>query len=523
MKKLFGLLLLVSTLQLSAQTVNAVVENQSKYLKHTTSWGGEEKIGFADGSNIIQVEATAIKQPLVGYVSIVGHAIHALVIRKTDQDGTEIKVNKLEGGERAFGPMNTLAIEFHGKLLLFYYKHVNKVKMELFASELDRNSLELTNTRSLYSFPLTNTHTLIYGLRMFKDLQVKPSPDSSRLLLAASGLKDELFTWVLDQKGDVQFSKTIQVKGTDLSQLHDIAISNTGTIAVVYSKNYPALFNQTFHWAAKAAIVINENKQEKQIDLEKEAAGGELLSPALLIAKDGSKVFLGGDYYGPVRTEGIWLKEISCADLKVGKTNRIPYPEEYIKQVADLGFGYNKRDKRGINETKYQLIELDNGQLMLGGSPEEIYDSRSTFSNGHVIYFTGPIMMTFLDAKRKAVFTQIPRNNNNGPGAHSVFMPYGNKMVVIYTDYDKNITGPLKANDVHQKGGAVVRELSLAAAIVQTDGKIESRKLLAEGIGRMRFFNTSKAVIQNDKQVIVPASGSDRKEKELKVAVITID
>lgn len=146
---LFAMALL--TIQSFAQVISSSVEDQSRYLLHTIKWTTREKQGFMDGNHIIQIEKTGIKLQ-TAYTVRFGGTKHALIIHKVDATNKEIATNKLEGGERVFGPISSKPIEFAGKILLFYFKYSEKDSMELFVSEVDKNTLQLTNTRHLYSY-----------------------------------------------------------------------------------------------------------------------------------------------------------------------------------------------------------------------------------------------------------------------------------------------------------------------------------------------------------------------------------
>src|SRR5204863_9760771 len=130
MKRLLLLSVFFYSLHSTAQVITATTEDRSRYLLHTIKWTSREKQGFQDGNNIIQIEKTGTKAQM-GYTVRLDGTKHALIIRKISADDKEIASNKLDGGERVFGPIMTEPYEFAGKLLLFYYRYIDKDSMKL--------------------------------------------------------------------------------------------------------------------------------------------------------------------------------------------------------------------------------------------------------------------------------------------------------------------------------------------------------------------------------------------------------
>lgn len=523
MKNLAIVLLLVTgASNLPAQTVTATIENQSRYLKNYFLRNNESHFGFEDGEHIIQVEVTGVKTRIWGVAAKYGHTMHGIILRKVDSNDKVVKENKLDGGKDVFGPIRSEAIEFNGKIYLFYYRYIDKIKMELYVSEIDKSTLEITNTRTLHSYAEKNTSVFAKGDEFRRYILLTESPDQKKLLLSVAGEKEtDLFTAVFDHTGNIVFTKNTTLEKETKASVNKAAFTNQGNIAVVFSEWIQPRMEPYRQWKAKALVLINPDKTEKQFDFGADQAGGELYHPVLKFSADDSKFYIGGDYDGELRKAGVWLKEIALKDFKAGKIQRFPYPEEFIKNIHEIGFGFKRKGNIGINGADFQLIELPNNRLLLGGSPLYRYSNNNPESY-RTIYFTGPIMMVTLDANRKASFAHIPRYNNSSSGDELAFKPYQNKLVVVYNDYEKNITGPLKPNDVNQKGGAVVRELSLAYAVVDEKGNIEKRAVLSPGISRLWSYNMYEAKWTDNNTLMIPASGKDKKEKELKVAKVEV-
>jgi hypothetical protein len=118
MKHLLFFSLIFYGISSSAQVITASVEDRSRYMLHTIKWTSREKQGFPDGNNIIQIEKTGTKLQM-GYTAHLDGMKHAIVIRKISLNGEEIAVNKLDGGEKTFGPIKTIPFDFNENYYCF--------------------------------------------------------------------------------------------------------------------------------------------------------------------------------------------------------------------------------------------------------------------------------------------------------------------------------------------------------------------------------------------------------------------
>ncbi len=522
MKKLPALFFVIFSLSGYAQTIHSEIKYEPQYRKNIQYPSGEEFTGFADGENSIVVHAYGMKANIYTFHAMQGHAEHSLQIRKVSPDGKEIVVNNLENGEKKFGPLRTIALEYQQKLVLIYAKFLNNSKLELFQSEIDRTTLALINTKSLYQFPLTDTRLLRNG-NMYKTVFVEESPDKKHLLVAATGIEEQFFTAVLDKDLDITQTHIAHVKGTEKIQLHEVAIADNGTIAASFLKHdLSKSQNENEQYKAMRGYILNPDKKELQINFEADNTERALYRTTLLITKDGSKAIFAGDYHEKHFREGLWLKEIATATLDETNTQRIPYPAQFLNLMKDMKFANKRRGLIGMNATSYQLIELPDNQFLLGGSPVgtvESYDGTRYDKTS----FAGPVNMVFLDQQRKPVITTIPRHNRLSAAITSKFIPYKDKLIVLYNDFEENIKAPFNPERIKQKGFGNIKELSLGAAVINTNREVESRKLLGEGTGRMHIYLLTKATYKSPFELFIPASKTEAKKKRYQIVHVTIE
>lgn len=525
MKQYLLALLLVTSINGMAQNVKVAIEDQSLQLKKISgTWNLKERFAYEDGKNFIQVNNFGVNKFQLGYTARYNKLKHALAIRKVDEEGNEIAINKLDNGERAFGPIPSASIEFEGRILIFYFRYLDKDSMKLFMSEVDRASLQLKNTQVLYSYSQRNSGLAGIMKESGREITLRLSPDHSKLLVVIPGFKEDIFACVFEKGLIISSKKALTVSGTEEFILNHAYVDNNGTGLIVFSDEL--ISDKSFNNSTVKKILILSQSTFKQTDMSTIAGGTELNNVEFRTSKDQSKIYLFGDYRGEIANAGIWIAEMPTATLKIGKPRLIPYSEQVIRSVYNIGFGERKRSVYGIRGTSYELTEFENGDLALCGSPLA-KDDRTYFDNGRnrgsVYLYSGPVIMAFLQAKKEVVFSLIPRHHIYCGGSASIYIPYKDKLVVLYTDYYKNFKEKFLPDDVWQKAGTSITNYCLGYAIIKKDGSLESRGMLAEGITRMSYFNTSNYSLISENKVSIPSAGIDKKSESLKVAVVTIE
>ena len=526
MRYTLTLLVLTFFYAASAQVIKFSLEDSTKQARNYTTWTTKSKSSFQDGNNIIQVESSGVNMLQLGYTATYNSEKQALKINKFDAGGNEIAVNKLENGEREFGPIPTVSIEFSKRILLFYFKYVDKDSMKLFVSEVDRGDLSLKNTQHLFSFRQENVGLFKLARALRRSIVVKVSPDKSKLLVTVPGQKDELFTCILGKDMNIIREKISPVKTKGDIEIADIVLENSGNDIIVYGESIsPANSQETV--MAKLLLIQKADNTEQLFEFNTIDGDHKPYDIHFAVAKSNLKIYMFGNYEGVAVKAGIWFTEIETDKLNINTPVSIPYPDDFKKRVHKLGFGDKRKGEYGILGVDYELVEFENGDIALCGNPVSRDDRTSNFGNthsGYVMYFGGPVFVCFINNDKKGnVFTMIPRNQNYCSGSKGVYIPYHDKLIVFYNDYAKNLREDILSDDVHQQSGAIVRELSLAYAIIKKDGTIESRKLMEEGLSRLNYYNTGDCNIISDKKLLIPSASVEKKTDIIKVATITIE
>ena len=519
MKRLLFLSILFYSLHSTAQIISASVEDRSRHLLHTIKWTSREKQGFQDGNNIIQIEKTGNKAQL-GYTVRLDGMKHALIIHKISVDDKEIASNKLDGGERVFGPIKTEPYEFAGKLLLFYYRYIDKDSMKLYVSEVDKNTLQLINTTHLFSYQQENVGLFKIGKALSKEITLQNSKDESKLLVVASGTDGQVFSCVFEKNRQILRKKVSKLKLSDDTEVFQAMVDNNGNSVIALGKNRYSF--ETFNSSiVQKFLIIKSDNTEHVSDVEAWSSESEFRNARFQISNDLTKVYVFGDYSGEVANAGIWISEIQGGKLNVSKPKIFPYPEDFKKRICAMGFGEKKKGNYGIWDADLQLAEFENGDIAIAGSPLHQDFVASTDSHGQLkssaSFLVGPVMTAFIKSSA-STFTMIPRTQHHNSGSKSLFIPYNDKLVVIYNDFAKYINEKL-TDDVDPGRIKMLKDLSLAAAVINKDGTIVSRKMLVQE----NSYNTSYCEFLSDKKMLIPSASLDKKTDDMKVVVVTIE
>jgi len=525
MRIVYLFLLLLLNFSSFAQVITSRIKDDPNFATYSSNWALREKKDYMDGENIIRIENTGNKLMQLGYTARLSTVKHGLIIHKIGPDGKEIAINKIENGDRIFGPTHAASVEFRNKIFLLYFKYDDKDSMRLYISELDKKSLSFINTQFLFSYQQDNVGILKMTHALENPIMYGVSPDSTKIVMAYQNPRSELITCVFGEQLKV-LRKTISKNLIpEKGVVTEAFVENSGNTVCVVSKE-----NWTFDSNPLRGIIIQKlDGREKYQEYAGIEGNGELYNCHIRNSKDNSKVYLFGDYTGTIGKTGVWISDLESEKLRISKPSFFPYPEDLKQSIHKLGFGAKKKGDYGVRDVQYKLVEFDNGSLALCGNPLLREDNTYTevgnhMTQGYIEYFAGPLIISYLEKNRVGrTFAMIPRNQNMSVGSDGIYVPYQEKLIVLYNDYKANITGSLNQVKVDKKGGPVVHELSLGYAVMDLNGVIKERKLIAEGVSRMNCYNTSQYRKVAENIFEVPSSSLDKKTDSYKVVEITIN
>ena len=407
----------------------------------------------------------------LAYSARLKDGLHGLTLHKYDLKMKEVLTVKLEDGKKGFGPLGENFIAIGDKLILLYYKYDKDDSVRLYVSQINPNSLELKNATEIYSYYQKNLG--FFGLignagnAEGNKLKNSFSADSSKILISTVGIPGEIYTIALDKDFNLfKGIKSVVPNGKDF-EVNDIFIDNTGNRYLTYGYKP----EKKDKYLTRGVLVQNTNGKESYINLTVTDEGAHPKQLYFNHSKDNSKVYIYGNYYGEHLSEGVLMSTVDALELKVKPAKLYPYPEDLKKRLYKLDFGEKSKGDYSVHPIGFSFTELNNGSIALCGVPEyTLHGDRFSRS------FAGPVVVALIN-RDNSIFTMIPRSQNLSQASECIATQYNNNVLCLYTDKEKNVNKEL--SDEISDGGKS-SELILVAATIQPDGKIVSRKKIAD-------------------------------------------
>jgi hypothetical protein len=447
----------------------------------------------------------------------------SVTVSKFDKDMNTVKEVVLENGEKNYGPLLPTLLMFNNKLYVAYFKAADKTSFSVYLAALDENTLALGQPKLISTIKQDNVGIFeIESVVKSGLVYFVISPDDTKLLAVCKNAPNKVQTTLLDDK--LQTLKQSLVSVT----LASFEIPS----AVLTDDNRTCLILDSEEGTRILGIGSNGEKTEIRFN-----AAGELVPhiTRAKLAKDGKSIFIystttqAGEL--PVWSTGFMVARLDLSNFKLSKPLTYPMPGEFVKMVVEKGGGAQHKKDYAMSLFKPQLLEMDNGDIAIVGSPERIdVDIRQSAPNmnnqthqtASSTLIAGPVIVMFPDKNGKT-FDQvmIPReimltkSQESGSGAIQIVSSprqsdvtagfiatsLGGNIVVIYNDNVKNLS-----RDVDQKTAITksAGDLELAEALVSKERKLEYRKLISElKQGRATFY-LGNSIPTNSSSIIFP-------------------
>lgn len=524
----FLILGLAISLFSSAQTIDCKVELKSNFIQNPFYiYELRETSSFFDGKNIIQIENPGVKA-MKFYTAKYSGQKHALIIRKFDAAGKELLENKVEKGNKNFGPLPAATIQFNNRLLVFYARYEDKDSMKVFLSEIDKNSLALISTKFLFSYAQSNPGLLGMAKLLYRRMIVRKSPGETKLLLVVQGEDEkDYFTCIIGKDLDIIRKKvsTLPVKGKE--QVIDAIVEDSGNNILLVQElvgttSYDiAMFSEMYRPIMKF-LIQKEDNTEQFIRYDTILSGLKPCNARFKIAKDGQTLIFG-DYIGKSGIDGIWYAKAKVNQFAIESPEIFEYPADFKAGLKSIGFDFNSTT---IMSTNFSLVEFDNGDMAICGHPVlkgSGISMRNAMTTNTSYFRAGPLLTGFIDhSTRQCNFSLLPRSINDPVVGEGVFLPYKDKLVILYNDVTFNfIADSLKAKGIKPDKDDY-RFLSLGYAVVKKDGSIERKKLLVNRQDLKTDLSTNEFFRVSKNEILIPSRFYDQKHNSHHAALITI-
>lgn len=475
---------------------------------------------FREGNDIIQFENQGVKA-VKFYTAKYGTQMHQITFRKIDQNGKVLMVNDVEKGEKNFGPLPDVPVEFKNKLLLFYCRY-DKDSMKLYVSEINKSDLVFLNAKLLYSYAQKNSG--LVGMRkiLMRRILVRKSPDENEILVAIQGEKNEYFSAVIGPDIDITRKKTSVLPLSEEDNIQDGAIDKNGNSVFLIANSgkpwpddfalYPDMYSATNY-----LVLQTSGGKEKFIKCNTLLQGKEFYNVHFKASQQSSKLYVFGDYSSNGGVEGIWLSEINTDQLELSKPVLYLYPDDIRKTFSDLKLSL--KDKKSFAYSNFSMVEFENGDMAICG-----YSVSPWYGGGPVGFFGDPIVSLFItNNKSDYKYSILPRKLNDPLIADGIYIPFKDKLVVLYNDFTINlIRDSLQANGIKPKAENYPTA-SLAYAIINKNGVVEKKHILINRQEIKMDLSPNECRQISTKEVVIPSRYYAQKDLEHKLAIIKIE
>lgn len=459
----------------------------------------------------------------------------AVTLSKFDADMKLLKEVELEGGDKKFGPLIPQLIFFHNKVFLAYFKNDNTSSFNLYLAPVNENDLSLGEAKKISTIQQENVGLLkIEAVLDAGLLSFTPSPDNSKLLVAAKIAPNKIQTTILDKDLGVVKQVTSPVALPDFEIPSAVLTNDDKTLLVLRGDQETKILG----------IGADGKKTESRL-----SATGSLRpqSTRASLGRDGKSIYVYSSA-GSTDSEEPWctgllLAQVDLNTLKLSKPQAYPFTPDFIQSIAESGGGEKRKKDFFLYNFVPALVEMENGTIAITGSPRAVnYNTSNSAPNRNnqthtvatTIIHVGPVLVFFPDKNgssldhvtipRRIKFSRSARSGNGAiqlvqsPTASLSNSGYlttsrGDELLVLYTDNETNLS-----RDASEKTVATTSagNLVLAEAVVRADKKLGYRKMVGETEQKRVTFYLGNIIPTSSQSVIFPIGKEGAGFKEYK-------
>jgi hypothetical protein len=451
---------------------------------------------------------------------------YSVTVTRYDKDMKKVGEVELEDGKRNFGPLQPSMLCFSNKLYLAYFKANDKASFSLYLARIDENDLTLGEPVTICTIQQENVGfsqimSVIEGGLVYFAL----SPDNTRLLVACKSAPGKVQTMVLDDSLHVLKKSTVPVNLPSFDIPSAVLTNDNGACLVLNSK--------------EGIQILGVGPDGKKTETRYNAVGGFAPNNChAQLARDGKSIFIFGSANNAPEPSPFWcggfiVSRMDVATFKLSKPLAYGFDAGFLQSAVESGGGIKHKQDYSLYNFDPQLLEMDNGDVVVIGSPqattERVSQSAPNSMMGNrsetiatTTLHVGPVLIFYPNVKGKT-FDQviIPRQIEmsrsaqsgyepihivSAPGIASapagfIASPLGGDIVIIYTDNAKNLS---ESVDEKVKVSKYAGDLELGEALISKEKKLEYRKLVSQ-IDKVRItYYLGDAVPTNSSSVVFP-------------------
>jgi hypothetical protein len=462
----------------------------------------------------------------------------SVTLSQFDKDMKPIKEVVLENGDKNFGPLIPKLISFNDKLYLTYFKAADdKSSFNVYMAALDEKSLALGEPKLICNIKQDNVGIMkIESVIEAGLVYFVISPDNARLLAVCKSAPNKVQTVVLDDKLQTVKQNLVSVS------LQSFEIPS----AVLTDDNRACLILDT-EKDGTSILCVGPDGEQKEIHYNAAGSFAPYYTRAKL-AKDGKNIFIYSTTTEAGQSaswcNGFMVARLDPATFKLSKPIAYALTPEFIQTVSEKGGGIKHKGNHFLSNFTPQMLELDNGDIAIVGSPErsasDVSESLPNMNGQTHMVATntvtvGPVIVLYpkmngntydqVIVPRAIILSKVQQSGSgaiqvvSSPRQSDVTTGFlatnlGNEIVIVYNDNSKNLS---KGVDAKLEVSTSTSDLELAEALINKEKKLEYRKLISEiKEGRATFYLGS-SIPANSSSIVFPIGKEGRGFKAMKM------
>jgi len=433
---------------------------------------------------------------------------YAVTISKFDKDMNKIKEFALDNGEKTFGPLAPELLLLNNKLCLVYFQSDNKSSYNLNVSLIDETNLTLKEPKKICTIQQENVGIFKMESAMGAGhVYFVNSVDISKTLIACNTTPNSIQTFVIDNDLNI-VKQTVLRTNTSGFDISSAVLTNDKLECLVLSSDQ------------ETKIVCN-SADGKKSEMKVNPSGALVpYNTRATLSRDGKNIYIYSTSAIIEREDkacnGLLLAQLDCSTLKLSKAMAYEFSPELAETIYQKGGGTKHKKEFFVFNFSPNLIELDNGSLVILGSPKQETTSFSTSApnmenHTHEVATTtfevGPVMAFFLNKSGKTFdYALVPRKiilskeQSSGSGHLQIVQAPGishsyssfaatnseDDIVIVYNDGQDNLNRSEneKIAETNKAG-----DLVLAEALINKEKKLEYRKQIGKNLnGKYTYF-----------------------------------
>lgn len=448
---------------------------------------------------------------------------YVVTVSKYDRNMQLIKKVELENGDRSFGPLMPKLFLANNRLFLAYYKHSNKSSFDFYLGLVDEETLELKSPKKICTIEQENVGIFkLESVINANQVMFANSPDKTKTLVACLISQNLIKTFIVDNDMNILKHADLRTSADDMNIWSAVLTNDDVSCLVLHS--------------SKATKVVWASPEGRKSEFAINPVGNQIPAETdISAARDGKSIYVYTTTSFLDESEGgcngMLLSQLDCSTLRMSRPISFQFSPEVIQTICDNGGGTKRKKVYSMRTFTPDLMELDNGDLVILGSPDDFSTSVTTSApnmNGqtHEIafstYTSGPVLAFYLNKTAKTFdYISIPRSISitrsagSGSGAIQIVqapgvsrsyasfsaVQMGNEILIIYNETEKNIT---RAEGSKMASSNSTNDLVLAEALFSSDRKLTYRKQIGENLSKQYTYYLGNTVPNATNALIFP-------------------